>query len=155
MRTEVLHYLQGLEIGYKRAERLGRTYSEYGDEPAQPSEAGCAVTGIPSSSVTLHMHKNDQKDWYICAHCLHTVRVCPRGHDRYPDGYSNGYAGSSYYGATEPPHQLPPPHHEAYAAHEAGGYSNGTSFTQHSAAPSEVSYHSSDGAPAVGQPDSG
>lgn len=34
--------VQGMEIGYRRAERLGRSYSEYGDEPAQPSDAGCA-----------------------------------------------------------------------------------------------------------------
>lgn len=147
--------MQGLEIGYKRAERLGRTYSEYGDAPAQPSEAGCALNGIPSFSVTLYMHQNDQEERYICAHCLHTVRVRPRGFDRYSDGYGNGYTGGSYYGAAEPPQQLPPPHHDAHAVHEAGGYSNGTSFTQRSAAPSEVSYYSSDGAPAAGQPDSG
>ncbi len=32
--------MQGLEIGYRRAERLGRTCSEYGDDSAEPSEAG-------------------------------------------------------------------------------------------------------------------
>lgn len=25
-----------MEIGYKRAERQGRAYSEYGDDPAEP-----------------------------------------------------------------------------------------------------------------------
>ena len=86
---------------------------------------------------------------------IHVARVRCHASDRYPDSYSNGYTGGSYHCAAEPQHQLPPPHHEAYAVHEAGGYSNGTSFTQRSAAPSEVSYHSSDGAPAAGQPDSG
>ena len=35
---------QGMEIGYKRAERQGRAYSEYGDDPAEP-DYGQGATG--------------------------------------------------------------------------------------------------------------
>ena len=44
-----------MEIGYKRAERMGRTYSEYGDEPAQPSEAGCALLACFHAAIHSEM----------------------------------------------------------------------------------------------------
>ena len=49
--------LQGMEIGYKRAERLGVAQSEYGDEQAEPSDGAdgrCAIFMGPNYCGMLH-----------------------------------------------------------------------------------------------------
>jgi len=100
---------QGLEIGYRRAERQGRAYSEYGDDAAEPDHGQAAGYGQDYSNGDGYAHSQ---------HGGPSPEGSQYGDGRSAAAYEQQQPQYAPYGQQPPQYAEPPPQVEPFYQHQ-------------------------------------